>query len=81
MSKSKKRAQRKKQKELNAWRMKTLEQLEGQNWGEPDYDSYLVRNSHRLYRLPLHLFEEEDLRFMIGQRFGLKYLIPLALRH
>ncbi len=58
---------------------KTLEQLENDYWGEPAYDSYLVTTCHRLRRKPIDDFTTEDLRIMIGQNIGLKYLIPLAM--
>jgi hypothetical protein len=49
--------------------------------GGPTYDSYLVTTIHRLRRVPLRQFTVEDLRIMIGQNIGLKYLVPLALEH
>jgi len=58
---------------------KTLEELDAENWAEPDYPSYLVTTCHRLRRVPLGNFVTEDLRIMIGQQIGLKYLLPLAL--
>ena len=60
-------------------RNKSLEQLEGQDWGEPTYESHLVTECHRLRRVPLREFTAENLRIMIGQQIGLPYLIPLAL--
>lgn len=58
---------------------KTLEQLEHDYWGTPNYSSHLVVTCHELRKKPLKLFEIEDLRIMIGQNIGLKYLIPMAL--
>ncbi len=58
---------------------KTLEELDGENWGEPDYNSYLVTNCYRLRRVPLKDFTIEDLRLMMGQEIGLKYLVPVVL--
>jgi hypothetical protein len=58
---------------------KSLQQLDGQDWGEPKYDSHLVTECHRLHRVPLRDFSVEDLRIMIGQHFGMQYLVPLAL--
>jgi hypothetical protein len=58
---------------------KTLEQLEGENWGEPKYHSYLVQTIHRLRRKPISEFTVEDLRITLGQKFGMEYLTPLAL--
>src|ERR1041385_6131094 len=62
-------------------RSKTLQELEGEDWGEPEFQSHVVTNAHRLRRVPLREFTVEDLRFMIGQQFGLRYLIPIALEH
>jgi hypothetical protein len=60
-------------------RSKSLQQLEGEDWGEPTYHSHLVKECHRLRRVPLCDFTVEDLRIMIGQDIGLEYLVPLAL--
>lgn len=64
--------------ELN-WRFKSLESLEKAIWPKVDYDSHLVRTTTRLRKIPLNEFTVEDLRIMIGQNFGLPFLIPLAL--
>lgn len=60
-------------------RNKTLQDLEGQDWGEPPFPSFLVRRCHALRRKPLHDFTIEDLRIMIGQNISLNYLVPLAI--
>ena len=62
-------------------RDKTLEELDGEVWGEPELDSYLVTTCHRLRRVPLRDFDVEDLRIMIGQGFSLDHLVPLAIEH
>ena len=63
----------------NNWRQKTLENLERDNWGNPPTDqSHLVIRTMELRRVPLEQFTTEDLRIMIGQEFGLFYLLPLA---
>jgi len=58
---------------------KTLQDLDGEDWGGPPYPTSLVETCHRLRRVPLRDFADEDLRIMIGQDIGLDYLIPLAL--
>lgn len=63
----------------NNWKEKSLENLEKDYWGEPNYDSHLVKTCHQLRKKPIKDFEIEDLRIMIGQNFGLKFLIPIAL--
>ncbi|MBA4150054.1 MAG: hypothetical protein H0X66_18235 [Verrucomicrobia bacterium] len=62
-------------------RSKSLQELEGVDWGEPNYESHVVIDAHRLHRVPLCEFTVDDLRFMIGQDNGLQYLIPIALEH
>jgi hypothetical protein len=59
---------------------KTLEELDGQVWGEPEWESHLVLECHRLRRVPLQEFTPADLRIMIGQSIDLEFLAPLALQ-
>ena len=62
-------------------RTKTLQELEGQDWGDGSYfPSHLVLTTHALRRKPLQDFTIEDLRIMIGQNFSLEYLVPLAIK-
>ncbi len=58
---------------------RSLQELEQWDWGEPTYDSGLVIKVHRLRRKPLAEFANEDLRLLIGQQVGLRYLVPLAV--
>ncbi len=58
---------------------KTLAELEGVEWGEPDFPSYLVRTCHELRKKPVEEFTVEDLRIMIGQQIGLDHLMPRAI--
>jgi hypothetical protein len=60
-------------------RSKSLQELEGQDWGDPTYNSHLVTECHRLRRVPLQDFSAGNLRIMMGQQIGLPYLIPLAI--
>lgn len=60
---------------------KTIEQLVGDHWDKPAFDSHLVTTIHCLRQKPLEKFTVEDLRIMIGQNIGLPFLIPLALEH
>ncbi len=60
-------------------RNKTLQELEGQDWGDPTFPSHLVTTCHALRRKLLRDFTVEDIRIMIGQNIGLTYLIPLAI--
>ena len=58
---------------------KTLEQLDCQQWGEPNFDSWLIKRARELRKIPLNKFTVEDLRLMIGQGFSPEYLVPIAL--
>ncbi|MGO4528538.1 contact-dependent growth inhibition system immunity protein [Paenibacillus sp. 2TAF8] len=58
---------------------KTLEELEGEYWGEPNYNSSLVIQIHRLRKKPLFELNNEDLRLLIGQQMNLDFILPLAL--
>ncbi len=60
-------------------RRRTLDELEGVKTPPPCFDSYLTGTCHRLRQKPIGEFTVEDLRIMIGQSFGLFFLIPLAL--
>lgn len=59
-------------------RSKTLEQLDGDKWEKPEFQSHLVVTCHALRQKPIGNFSAEDLRIMIGQKFGLPWLMPLA---
>ncbi|MEM7327886.1 MAG: contact-dependent growth inhibition system immunity protein [Pseudomonadota bacterium] len=58
---------------------KTLQELERSDWGEPTFDSHLVRTIHHIRRVPLKDWTPEDFRIAIGQKMSLPILIPLAL--
>jgi hypothetical protein len=67
--------------DLRAIREKSLQELEGEIWGPPTYDSHVVQTVHRLRTVPLKQFGIEELRITIGQGVGLPYLVPIALEH
>ncbi|MDQ7806660.1 contact-dependent growth inhibition system immunity protein [Amycolatopsis sp. A133] len=58
----------------------TLEQIDGEAWGEPPADaSRLVKTGHELRRKPVSRLDAEDLRLLLGQRIGVEVLVPYAL--
>lgn len=59
--------------------MPTLEELDGEDWGEPTYPSHLVTTCHRLRKKDVDQFTVEDLRIMVGQGIALDHLTPRAL--
>jgi hypothetical protein len=56
-----------------------LEQLTGEVWPAPQFDSHLVLTCNSLRKIPLRDFTIEDYRIMIGQSFDLEVLLPLAV--
>ncbi len=57
----------------------SLEQLENDFWGEPALDSYVVTVCHKARKKPLGELSHEEIRLLIGQKIGFKYLLPMAL--
>lgn len=57
----------------------TLQELEGDEGGELNFDSALAQTCRQLRLKPLQDFTTEDLRLMIGQQAGLPFLVPLAI--
>jgi hypothetical protein len=58
---------------------KSIEELEGDAWGEPTYDSYVVTQSHLLRRKPLKDLSVENLRLLAGQEIGFPWVLELAI--
>lgn len=62
-------------------KLQTLENLEKTIWPSinADEESYLIKTCHSLRKKQLSDFSIEDLRIMISQDIGLKYLLPIAI--
>jgi hypothetical protein len=59
---------------------KTLEQLEMDYWGNaPENSSSLIKTCYKFRQKKINEFELDDLRIMINQNIGIKYLIPIAI--
>ena len=58
---------------------KSLEEIEGEIWGDATFDSYVVRESHRLRKVPLCELTAENLRLLIGQSLSLEHTVPIAI--
>ena len=64
----------------NNWKQKSIENLEKEFWGQPPKNSTpLVDKVHRLRTIQIEKLKPKDIRLLIGQNVGLKYLIPVAL--
>jgi hypothetical protein len=62
------------------WHRSTLTEIEGEDWGEPRFQSGLVIRCHKLRKTPLRDFTLDDLRCLIGQGISLPVLMPLAVQ-
>ena len=63
-----------------SWRRKSLEALEQQDWGDPvTAPTNLIQRCIELSKVPVDIFTLSDLRLMIGQQFGLPFLMPIAI--
>ena len=58
---------------------KTIEQLENDIWKIQNDSTRLIQRCHELRKKPLNEFDIEDLRIMVGQNIGLKFLIPICI--
>lgn len=58
----------------------SLEEIEGDVWGDPPADATrLTATVHELRRRPVDRLGIEDLRVLIAQQVGLEVVVPLAL--
>lgn len=57
----------------------SIEELENDVWQEPDFDSYVVKTSCAARKKPLSELSQEEIRLLLGQRIGLKYIIPIGI--
>ena len=60
-------------------RNSTIEQLENSKWVDSDFETNLTKRCHQLRKISVDKLEIEDLRLLIGQQIGLKYLVDLAV--
>lgn len=58
---------------------KTLEELSGISLDEPRLNSYVVRTASRVSKKPIGKISAEEIRLLIGQRIGVKYLLHRAV--
>ncbi len=59
---------------------RTLEELDGTHWDEPDANATsLVKACHRLRKVPVRNLSNDDLRLLLGQQIGAEWLVPIAL--
>lgn len=59
---------------------KSINELEGKGISKkPEFDSFTVIKTFELTNKKIKLLKPEDLRLLIGQNIGLKYLVPIAI--
>ena len=61
---------------------RSISELEGWKWKSAipgEDDSYVTQRFYELHNRPVSELDLSDIRFLIGQNSGLKYLVPLAI--
>lgn len=58
---------------------KSIEELENDHWGEAAFGSYVVRTCHQARQKPIRCLSDEEIRCLIGQKIGLRFLLPIAV--
>lgn len=58
---------------------RSIEELEGFYPKDSAVDSYVIRTSLEAVKKPLSRLSNEEIRLLIGQKIGLKHLIPMAV--
>ena len=58
---------------------KSIEELENDYWGDPALDSYVITTCHKARQKPIRSLSNEEIRCLIGQKTGIKYLLPIAV--
>lgn len=57
----------------------SIEALESLYWDDIEFDSYVVRTAQAARKKPLSQLSKEEIRLLISQKIGLKYVIPRAI--
>ena len=58
---------------------KSIEELENDYRSETEFSSYVSETCHNARKKPITKLSYEEIRLMIGQKIGLKYLLPVAV--
>ena len=57
----------------------SIEELEDNYWNEPTLQSYVITTCYKARKKPIRLLSNEEVRLLIGQKIGLKYILALAV--
>ena len=60
---------------------RSLEELEGSSWGEPDEtDTIMVKRVYALRKKPLGTLSDDEVRLAVSQRVGFPFIVDLAFQ-
>jgi hypothetical protein len=59
---------------------KSIEQLENDYWVDTNFPTDLVEKCHGFRKIPIEDLAPEQIRLLISQNIGTKFLLPLALK-
>ena len=57
----------------------SIEALESCYWDDMEFDSYVIKTAQAARKKPLSKLSKEEIRLLISQKIGLKYVIPKAI--
>ena len=61
-------------------RRKSLEQLEGEDWGDSESgETEMIARCLRLRRIAIEQLSPDDLRLLAGQKISPSYIVPICL--
>ena len=58
---------------------KSIEQFEKDYWKKPSQSTSLIEKCHNYRKIPVENLSVEQLRLLISQKIGLKYIVPVAI--
>lgn len=58
---------------------RSIEELENDYWSKPTFDTYVITTCHNARRKPIKYLSNEEIRCLIGQKIGLRFLLPIAV--
>jgi len=59
---------------------KSIEQLENDYWNDTEFPTALVESCYRYRKIPLKDMTSQQIRTLVGQNIGLKFLLPKAFQ-
>jgi hypothetical protein len=59
---------------------KSIEELENDSWQDIEFPTPLVEKCYRYRKVPINDLSVEQVRLLLGQKIGLRFLVPKAIQ-